>query len=87
MKKVVIVGGGTAGWLTALYAQRFWKMDDITLIESSKIGILGAGEGSTPNFPGIIADLGIDENDFIIKTDTVLKKGIDFVNWSPDKSR
>ena len=86
MKKVVIVGGGTAGWLTALYAQRFWKMNDITLIESSKIGILGAGEGSTPNFPGIIADLGIDENDFIIKTDTVLKKGIDFVNWSPDKS-
>jgi len=86
MKKVVIVGGGTAGWLTALYAQRFWKIDDITLIESSKIGILGAGEGSTPNFPGVIADLGIDENDFIIKTDTVLKKGIDFVNWSPDKN-
>lgn len=84
MKKIVIVGGGTAGWLTALYAQRFWGLNDITLIESSKIGILGAGEGSTPNFPGVIRDLGIDENDFIIKTDTILKKGIDFIHWSPD---
>lgn len=86
MKKIVIIGGGTAGWLTALYVQRFWGYSNISLIESSKIGILGAGEGSTPNFPGAIADLGIDENDFILKTNTVLKKGIDFINWSPDKS-
>lgn len=86
MKKIVIVGGGTAGWLTALYAQRFWGDLDITLIESSKIGILGAGEGSTPNFPGVINDLGIDEEDFILKTDTVLKKAIEFINWAPQQS-
>lgn len=86
MKKIIIIGGGTAGWLTALYAQRFWGDLDITLIESSKIGILGAGEGSTPNFPGVISNLGIDEDDFILKTNTVLKKGIDFINWSPIKN-
>ena len=48
MKKVVIIGGGTAGWLTSLVVNKFWKNTDVTLIESSKIGILGAGEGSTP---------------------------------------
>ena len=46
--KIVIVGGGTAGWLTALKAQRSYPDLDITVIESNDIGILGAGEGSTP---------------------------------------
>jgi tryptophan halogenase len=54
MKNIVIVGGGTAGWLTALVVNRFYKDTKVTLIESSKIGILGAGEGSVPNFGSII---------------------------------
>ena len=44
-KKIVIVGGGTAGWLSALFAQQNLPSTDITLIESDEIGILGAGEG------------------------------------------
>ena len=84
MKKIVVIGGGTAGWLTALYVERYWKDTEITLIASSKIGILGAGEGTTPNFPGTIARLGINEEDFIKKTGCTKKYGIDFVNWRGD---
>lgn len=84
MKKVVIVGGGTVGWLTALFTEKFWKNTDITLIASSKIGILGAGEGTTPNFPGILSKLGIDFEDFEKKTGTTRKYGIEFINWRGD---
>ena len=49
MNNIVIVGGGTSGWLTALYLNNLYKTDaQITLIESENIGILGAGEGSVP---------------------------------------
>ena len=47
-KNIVIVGGGTAGWLTALFAKKAYKDSHVSLVESSDIGILGAGEGSTP---------------------------------------
>ena len=86
MKKIVIIGGGTAGWLTALVVNKFWKDTDITLIESSKIGILGAGEGSTPNFSDILRSLNINQNDFFIKTGSTVKEGILFKNWAEEGS-
>ena len=45
---IVIVGGGTAGWITSLFLLSEYKNSNITVIESDVIGILGAGEGSTP---------------------------------------
>ena len=48
-KNITILGGGTAGWLTSLYCKKIFPHNNITLIESKRIGILGAGEGSTPN--------------------------------------
>ena len=84
MKKVVVIGGGTVGWLTALFVQKFWANIDITLIASSKIDILGAGEGTTPNFPTILSRLNINEEDFMAKTGCTKKYGIDFVNWRGD---
>jgi tryptophan halogenase len=86
MKKVVIVGGGTAGWLTALVVNKFWKNTNVTLIESSKIGILGAGEGSTPNFGDILNVLNINQNDFFLRTGSTIKNGIRFKNWTGDDS-
>lgn len=86
-KKITIIGGGTAGWLTALYIEKYWQGTEITVIESSKIGILGAGEGTTPNFPYIINQLGIDEVDFLDKTNTTKKTGVEFINWSGDGSK
>ena len=84
MKKVVIVGGGTAGWLTALFVQKFWGNTEVTLIESSKIGILGAGEGVTPNFGSSLKLLDIPQSEFLIKTKSTIKTCLQFVNWRGD---
>jgi tryptophan halogenase len=84
MKKIVIIGGGTAGWLTALFVQRYWLNTEIQLIENSKIDILGAGEGVTPNFGASLKLLGIDELDFIKNTKSTIKTGLNFINWRGD---
>ena len=79
--KLVIVGGGTAGWLTALYLNKIAPDYNITLIESEEIGILGAGEGSVPIFPYFLYNLGISEEEIIKETDATFKLGINFDNW------
>jgi len=88
--KIVIVGGGTAGWLAACYLSRFnhstENLNEIVVIESSKIPIIGAGEGSTGIFTKIInkdfKDWKMQEVDFLSKTDSTLKLGINFKDWS-----
>lgn len=85
MKKIVIIGGGTAGWLTALVVNKFWKDTDVTLIESSKIGILGAGEGGTPNFGRMLALLDINQREFFDNTNSTIKGGLDLYNWTGNK--
>ena len=84
-KEIVIVGGGTAGWLTALVMEKLMGYDaNVTLIESEEIGILGAGEGSTPNFPGLLNWLNIPYEDFIARTNATHKVAISFENWNGD---
>lgn len=83
-KKVVVVGGGTAGWLTALKAKRSYPELDITVIESSDIGILGAGEGSTPYLVDFFDHLDIPLSDLIKNCDATIKNGIKFTNWNND---
>jgi len=87
--KIVVCGGGTAGWLAAYIISKSQPgIHDITVIESSSIGIIGAGEGST----GILYDLlsgayfdsGVDINDFMDRTDATRKMGIRHVNWTGD---
>lgn len=82
--KVVIVGGGTAGWLTALMARQCLPNDDITLVESEEIGILGAGEGTTPQIIPALQFLGIPISDLIRFTDATIKHSILFSNWNGD---
>lgn len=82
--KVVVVGGGAAGWLSALYANKISPTSDITVIESEAIGILGAGEGSVPLFTDFLRFLEIDENEFIKETNATHKIGILFDNWNGD---
>jgi tryptophan halogenase len=88
MNNIVVVGGGTAGWLTALYLQNIYKdTTTITLIESKDIGILGAGEGSVPVMYSFLEELNIDISDFIIKTNATHKLGVNFVNWNGDNTQ
>ncbi|TYK65745.1 tryptophan halogenase family protein [Colwellia echini] len=82
IKNVVIVGGGTAGWITAsLLAKIIGKAINITLIESDKIGIIGVGEATIPPIINFNNALGIDENTFIKETKATIKLGIEFENW------
>ena len=86
--KIVIVGGGTAGWLGALMLTRIRPEHTVTVIESSKIGIIGAGEGSTGSLTNVIQnimwDFGIDEQEFIRETDSTIKLGIKHIGWNKD---
>ena len=82
MKNVVIIGGGTAGWLTSLVVNKFWKDTNVTLVESSKIGILGAGEGGTSNFGKMLSLLDINQNEFFEKTKSTVKGGLHLYNWT-----
>ena len=84
--EVLIVGGGTAGWLTATYLAKQLGANRpggvrITLIESSEIGILGVGEGTFPTILKTLSAIGIDEARFMRESSAAFKQGIRFVDW------
>lgn len=86
VKKVVIVGGGSAGWLTAgvLAAEHFANEQDgieICLVESPDVNIVGVGEGTWPTMRGTLRKMGISESDFIRECDASFKQGAKFAKW------
>ncbi|MEO7433089.1 MAG: tryptophan halogenase family protein [Dokdonella sp.] len=86
IKRILIVGGGTAGWLTANYLARSFNSADpraiqIELVESPDIGILGVGEGTFPSIRGTLSTIGIDEARFLREANATFKQGIRFVDW------
>jgi len=78
----VIAGGGSAGWLTALYLKKNFPLSNVTLIASSKIGILGAGEGTTPHFVQFLNEIDISVADIIKNASGTIKIGTKFTNWN-----
>lgn len=84
MKSIVILGGGTAGWIAANLIALHWgdRGIDITLVESPDISIIGVGEGSTPPLKIFLELIGADESDWMGRCDATYKVGITFRDWS-----
>jgi len=85
-RAILIVGGGTAGWMAAAYLARHFNLPDnpnleITLLESPEIGPIGVGEGAFPTIRSTLQFLGIDETQFIRGASATFKQGIRFDDW------
>ena len=86
-RRILIIGGGTAGWLTAAYLAKALRLTErshleVTVLESPDISSVGVGEGTFPTIRSTLQFLGIDEARFIRETSATLKQGIRFVDWA-----
>jgi tryptophan halogenase len=85
-KRVLIVGGGSAGWMAASYLDAVLNYEgrravDISLIESPDVPRIGVGEATIPSINHILAAIGIDEKEFMRRTEATFKQAIKFTNW------
>ncbi|MFT7560450.1 MAG: tryptophan halogenase [Flavobacteriales bacterium] len=86
IKKIVIVGGGTAGWMVAARLSAKYQASDksdvsITLVESADVKPIGVGEGTWPSMRKTLQDMGISETEFIRECDVTFKQGSKFNGW------
>ena len=81
---IAILGGGTAGWMSACLMAKAWPQARITVVESPDIGIVGVGEGSTPQLKALFDTLALAEADWMPAADATYKAGIAFRGWADD---
>lgn len=84
-KSIVILGGGTAGWMAANLFVRKWSEEQVSvsLVESPDIGIIGVGEGSTPFLERFFRILDVPDSEWMPRCNATYKLGISFAGWSP----
>ena len=88
LEHILIVGGGTAGWMAAgMLARKVGGHINITLVESDDIGTVGVGEATIPPICDFIKMLGMDENEFVRRTNATFKLGIEFADWGAKGER
>src|SRR5438045_4281112 len=88
VKRVVIAGGGTAGWIAAFaLVKQLGALVEITLVESDEIGTVGVGESTIPTARTFHEYMGIDEADFVRATGSTFKLGISFEDWAREGDR
>ena len=90
LKSIVIVGGGTAGWMAAAaLIERFGahRHTRITLVESAEIGTVGVGEATVPHIREFLKQLKINEVDFVKRTSATFKLAIGFEGWAGEGSQ
>ena len=89
IRKICVVGGGTAGWMAAALMAEHFKgaMGQIELVESDDIGTIGVGESTVPPFLQLLAKLGVDEQVFVREVQASFKLGIEFRDWKQKGER
>lgn len=86
-KRFVILGGGTAGWITALFTQKMFPESNITVVQSEKIGIIGVGEATTPNIIDYLDYVDVPLQKIFEEAGATIKNGINFENWHGDGTK
>jgi len=84
MSNIVVIGGGAAGWMTALYSKHLYPDSNITVVASEEIGILGAGESTTPMFIDFLDIVEIPFYELIKNCGATIKVAAKFTNWDMD---
>ena len=87
VKRIVVVGGGTAGWITASWFSRRWgNLIDVTVIDKYEPERVGVGEATLLSFPGVMQKMGFKVEDWMNRIDATFKAGILFPGWGKEDS-
>ena len=89
LERIVIVGGGSAGWMAAIYLNRYMRRMNgkVVLVESPTLGTIGVGEATIPSLVNFVRQLNLDEKEFMRRCSATFKLAIKFDGWGGNESK